>query len=150
MTLVLGIGNPLRGDDAAGLVVTERLRSARLREGVRVIEREGEPTDLIEELDAAGEVIVVDAVRSGAEPGTVHRVDALTQPLPDALGRTSSHAFGIADTIELARALGRLPRSLEVYGIEGREFRAGAALSPEVERAATGVASELLERLGEP
>ena len=150
MTLVLGIGNRLRGDDAAGLAVTDLLRAARLRDDVRVIEREGEPTDLIEDLDAAGEVIVVDAVHSGADPGTVHHLDALSQPLPPALGRTSSHAFGIADTIELARALGRLPRSLEVYGIEGRDFTAGAGLAPEVERAAAGVAGELIERLGEP
>ena len=146
--MVVGIGNRYRGDDAAGLAVTERLREGGLPAGVRIVEREGEPTELIADWDAAGEVIVVDAVRSGAPVGTVHRVDALAGQLPATLSHTSSHAFGIAETIELARALGRLPRSLEVYGIEGRDFGAGAGLAPEVERAVERVASELSRRLG--
>lgn len=150
MTVVLGVGNRLRHDDAAGLAVTDRLRGARLRDDVRIVEREGDPTDLIDELHAAGEVIVIDAVHSGAEPGTVHRVDALAAPLPPSLGSTSSHAFGIGDTIELARALGRLPRSLEVYGIEGGDFTTGTGLAPAVEQAADAVAAELAERLAGP
>ena len=66
--LVIGVGNRWRSDDAAGLEVARRLREAPPA-GARVIEREGEPVDLIEEWSTAGEAIVIDAVSSGAEPG---------------------------------------------------------------------------------
>jgi hydrogenase maturation protease len=148
VTIVVGVGNRLRGDDAAGLAVIDRLRTAGLPDGVRIVEREGEAVALIDEWEAAEEVIVVDAVRSGAPAGTVHRVDALAAPLPAAFARTSSHAFGIAETIELARALGRLPGRLEVYGIEGTEFGAGRELGPVVRRAGERLAAELTSRLG--
>ena len=79
---------------------------------------------------------MVDAVSSGAEPGTIHRLDALTERLPAELSRGSTHAFGLAEAVELARALERLPGRLLVFGIEGKRFDAGAGLSPEVEQAA--------------
>ena len=73
---------------------------------------EGEPVGLIEEWTGADAVIVVDAVSSGAPPGTIHRLDPLAEPIPAALSQGSTHAFGLAETIELARALDRLPRRL--------------------------------------
>ena len=75
---------------------------------------EGEPIDLLDRWEGAGEVIVVDAVRSGAPAGTVHRLDRAGRADPAAL-RGSTHAFGLAETIELARALDRLPQRLTVY-----------------------------------
>ncbi len=91
---------------------------------------EGEPVGLIEEWTGADEVIVVDAVSSGAPPGTIHRLDPLAEPIPAALSQGSTHAFGLAETIELARALDRLPRRLTVYGIEGERFAAGRGAQP--------------------
>jgi hydrogenase maturation protease len=89
-------------------------------------------------------VVIIDAATSGATPGTVHRFDASTQPLPNDDFRCSTHAFGMAEAIELAPALARLPRSLIVYGIEGKNFAAGVGLSPEVEEAVSEVARQLL------
>ena len=57
--------------------------------------------------------------------------------------RSSTHAFGVADAVELARALGRLPGRLDVYAIEGASFAAGDRLSPAVERAVAELAAEL-------
>lgn len=147
MTLVVGVGSRFGGDDAAGLAVLERLRGSGLQDHVHLLETEGEPAGLIGDWAGVDDVIVVDAVRSGAAPGTVHRLDALKGPLPASLVHMSSHAFGISDTVELARALGRLPRSLEIYGIEGRDFGIGAPLAPEVEQAVERVAAELRVRL---
>ena len=77
--------------------------------------------------------MLVDAVRSGAAPGTSTASTVADRPLPAGLrSSTSTHAVGIGEAIELARALGRLPRRLVVYGVEGRRFDAGAALSPDV------------------
>ena len=147
MSLFVGIGNPMRGDDAAGLLVATRLRELS-PPGLRVIELEGEPIDLIEAFGGAPAVIVADAVSSGAEPGTVHRFDAAAAPLPAALAAHSTHALGLAEAVELARALGRLPERLTVLGIEGARFEAGARPLPQVERAAAAVAEELAAAAG--
>jgi hydrogenase maturation protease len=139
---VIGVGNEWRRDDAAGLVVARRLRDARLS-GVRVVEHEGEPLDLIEEWSGADEVIVVDAVSSGAEPGAIHRLDARSTRLPAELFNGSTHALSVAEAVELARVLERLPRRLLVYGIEGRSFTAGRGLTAEVEPAVSTLVSGL-------
>ena len=73
----------------------------------------------------------------------MHRFDAAAGPLPARSLRSSSHHFGVADAIELARALGRLPPALRVYAIEGEDFGAGRALSPAVAQAVDAVAAEL-------
>jgi hydrogenase maturation protease len=143
--LVVGIGNEWRSDDAAGLVVARRL--AALAPALRVAERGGEPVDLIEAWADQDEVILVDAVESGARPGTIHRIDAVESSLADGPRRGSTHALSVSEAIELGRVLGRLPRRLVVFGIEGRSFAAGGCLSPEVERAAERLAQVLRARL---
>jgi hydrogenase maturation protease len=126
MTLI-GIGNDWRSDDAAGLEVARRLGGLALP---------GEPIGLVEALDGAGDVTVVDAVFSGAAPGTVHEFEAGAEPLPVVLfGSSSTHALGLAEAIEIARSLGRLPGRVRVLGIEGVSFGYGRGLSPEVEKA---------------
>ena len=70
--------------------------------------------------------IVVDATQSGAEPGTVRRLPVHDEPLPEELRRTSTHLLGVAEAVELARALGKLPARTIVYGIEGGSWDTGA------------------------
>jgi hydrogenase maturation protease len=134
VTLVIGIGNPWGHDDAAGVELARRLRAA-APDGISVIELDGEPVTLLEAWAGQRAAIVVDAVSSGAPPGTVHRFDAAAAPLPARTFTHSTHVLGLAEAIELGRALGRLPERLVVYGIEGERFDAGAGLSPAVERA---------------
>ena len=83
------------------------------------------------------------AVLAGAAPGTVRRFDARSQPLPVRSLRSSTHAFGVSDAVELARSLDRLPGRVDVYAIEGASFVAGDSLSPSVERAVAELADEL-------
>ncbi len=134
--LVIGIGNEYRRDDGAALEVVRRLRPS----GVRCLEESGEGAQLLERWKGADAVVLIDAVRSGAEPGTIHRFDAAAQPLPAAQFRGSTHAFSLAQAIELSRVLGELPRRVVVFGIEGKNFESGAGLSPEVEGALDEVA----------
>ena len=140
--LVLGIGNDWRGDDGAGLEVARRLRAV----GVRAVGRGGEPSSLLDAWEDEAEVILVDAVSSGAAPGTVHRLDARAGPLPPRLFGASTHHLSVADAIELGRCLGRLPQRLELYGIEGERFQAGRGLTPQVRRAVDEVTAELERR----
>ena len=143
--MIIGVGNGFRGDDAAGLVAARRLRST-LRVPVR--ELEGDPAKLMDAWENCESVILVDAVSSGSPPGTLHRFDAHEAPLPSTLFRGSTHAFGVPDVIELARALHRLPRKLVVYGIEARNFTAGEGLSPEVEDAVERVVQRIEKECG--
>ncbi|HEY7708160.1 MAG TPA: hydrogenase maturation protease [Gaiellaceae bacterium] len=147
LTLVLGIGNAWQGDDGAGLVAAERLRE-RSPDGVEVKALEGEPVSLVDAWDGAEDVFVVDAVRSGSPPGTVHRLDATEEPLPATLSAASTHTLGIGEAIELARALGRLPGRIVLYGIEAESIAAGASLTPPVEKAVDEVVERLLEEVG--
>lgn len=152
--LVVGLGNRLRGDDGVGLAVTRRLEGRVEAAGVAVAELEGEGIGLLDAWEGAHGVVLVDCVRSGAAPGTVLRFEATDLPLPGDLRTSSStHAVGVAETIELARALGRLPRRLVVYGIEGESFDAGAPLSARVAavvgEAAEGVLQEAHRLAGE-
>ncbi|MGE5691842.1 MAG: hydrogenase maturation protease [Pseudomonadota bacterium] len=144
---MIGVGNRMRGDDAAGLAVVDALRERGLR-GADVVETEAEPTRLLDAWDGYDRAVVVDAVSSGADPGTVHRVDAAAGPLPHSLVRASTHHFSLGDTIELGRALGRLPASLVVYGVEGKAFEAGGPLSPEVERGVREAVARIEEEVG--
>jgi hydrogenase maturation protease len=133
--LIIGIGNEYRGDDAVGLIVARRL-NWRLADSVTVLEQGGDGAALMEAWRGAEAVIIIDAVASGVAPGAIHRFDANTRPIPKGALRCSTHAFGVAEAIELSRALGELPQILVIYGIEGKNFAAGVGLSPEVEKAA--------------
>ncbi|HKC88432.1 MAG TPA: hydrogenase maturation protease [Blastocatellia bacterium] len=135
LPLIIGVGNEYRGDDAVGLIVARRLKE-RLADSAKVLEQSGDGAALMDAWRGADAVIIIDAVTSGAAAGAIHRFDANTRPIPNDAFRCSTHAFGVAEAIELSRALMRLPRSLVVYGIEGKNFGDGVGLSPEVEKAA--------------
>lgn len=138
--LVIGIGNPDRGDDAAGVLVARKVH------GGRVIEW-ADCSVLMDLWDSHDDVIIVDAMNSGLPPGTVQRFDVLAEQLP-ARAFPSSHAFGVAETIELARSLGRLPDRLVVYGIEVADLELGMHLSEEVAEAVDRLALEIDAELG--
>lgn len=140
--LVIGIGNPDRGDDAAGRLVARRLRG-RLAEDVAILELRGEATELLAALEGPTSVVLVDACVSGVPPGTVRRFDAGAGPLPAGAFGLSSHGLGPAEAIELARALGQLPPRCLVYAIEGASFEIGAPLSDRVAAALAAVADRI-------
>jgi hydrogenase maturation protease len=145
--LVIGVGNTFRGDDGVGPAVAARLKELALP-GVTILEQSGEGASLMAAWENAVYVIVVDAVHSGAEPGTIHRLDVTEKPIPAQYGsHFSGHAFGVAGAVEMARLLGRLPRRLIVYGIEGLAFSTGLGLSSAVqggvETAVTQIRQEL-------
>ena len=144
--VVIGVGNSWQSDDGAGLAVARRLREL-VPEDVDVLELEGEPVTLVEAWAGADEAWVVDAVSSGARPGTVHRVDAAEAPLPRELSTASTHLFGIGESVELARSLGRLPERLVVYGIEAAQISAGPELSPEALAGVEETIKRLLQEL---
>jgi len=140
--LVIGIGNEDRGDDAVGRIVARRIR-AQVPGGIRVLEESGEGTALMDAWRGADFAILIDAVHSGGNPGAIHRVDAQAEEIPHGFFLYSTHAFSVAEALELARVLDALPPRLVLYGIEGKRFEVGASLSPEAESAARETADRV-------
>lgn len=144
--IVIGVGNALRGDDAAGLEVVRRVSARAAAAAIAVREQEGEALGLLEQWEGAGAAVLVDAIHSGAPAGTVRRVDASLQAIPARLGSSSStHAIGVAEAVELARAMGRLPGRVILYGVEGARFETGEGLSAEVQAAIAEIADAVFD-----
>jgi hydrogenase maturation protease len=141
---LIGVGNRLRGDDAAGLLVAEHVREA-APAGIEVVSAPRDAAVLLDAFDGAETVVIVDAV-AGVAPGMIVCYDARAEPLP-ADQDPSSHGLGVAAAIELARALGRLPPRLIVYGIGGSSFGVGLQPCNEVVRAAQQAASDIVRSL---
>jgi hydrogenase maturation protease len=129
--LVVGVGNELRGDDAAGLLVVRKLQNLNLP-GVRMIESSGDGAELMDAWTGFHSVFVLDATIQAGHAGAVHRFEGHRQSLPADLFGISTHSFGLAEAIGLGRSLGRMPSELIVYGIEGHGFDIGQAVSPAV------------------
>ena len=144
--VVIGIGNADRGADGVGRWATRLLRAS-VPEDVRVIECPGEATDVLEHLQAADVAYLVDAAVSGAPVGTIRRFDCVAGALPQNALQVSTHGFGPGEAIELARALGRLPRACVVYAIEADSVGAGEGLSAALQRAAEQVAARVAAEL---
>lgn len=145
MTLVIGVGNPERGDDGVGPVIASRVAALGLP-GVRVVPA-AEPSRLLDLWEGESDVVVVDAVRGVADArGRVVIIDADEQPLPTWAGPGGTHGFGVAAAVELGRAVGRLPRRVVVVGVVGRHFEDGAELSPEVAAAVDVAVGAVRER----
>lgn len=146
---MIGVGNEHRGDDAVGLLVASRLKTW-APEFFTAIDWHGDGLGLVDAWTDADTVVIIDAALSNAEPGTIHRIDASKSELPKEVFQCSTHAFGVAEAVELARALGQLPRQVIVYGIEGERFEAGASLSPAVAHSAHEVEALVLKDMGAP
>ena len=146
ITLIIGIGNEFRKDDAIGLHIARRLKEL-LYENVEVIETSGEGAELLELWKSYDKVFAIDAVCSGNKPGKVYRFNVHSEKLPTKFFNYSSHAFSLAEAIEVGRKLNQLPRQFIIYGIEGKNFEQGIGFSKEVEDAIEIVIQKIWEEI---
>lgn len=140
--LVIGLGNPDRGDDGAGIRVAEVLASD-LPPGVALKARTGDMLGLIDDWDGYERVLCIDAAAPMGAPGRIHRIDTARAPLHTAAGLASSHGIGLSEALALARTIGKAPEVLIVFAVEGVSFEVGAPLTPAV----AGVVVEVAERV---
>lgn len=134
-TLIVGMGSPIRGDDAAGLSLVASLQSP------NAVGIAGDPLAVMDLWDGYDRVVIVDAMRSGRPPGTIARVDLDAGPTD--VRFSSTHAMGPLDVLSIAQALDRLPDTVEVIGIEIGHLRHGADMSQPVKDAIALLAEEL-------
>ena len=144
-TLVIGIGNDFRGDDAAGLVAARALRSRSLsgRTSFEVCESNGAAFSLMDLWRGRGRVVVIDALDVGSRPGgDILILDGLQGPLPQDAFVLSTHAFGLKEAIDLSSTLSGLPKELIIVGIVGKQFAMGDPLSAELAHVVQRMVSE--------
>ena len=150
-TVIIGVGNEDRRDDAVGLIVARCLRKT-LPPAVVIHEESGDSIRLMELWKGSEVTIIIDAAQSGSKPGHIHRFEARESTLPKNVFQYSTHTFTLSHAVELARAMNELPSTLVIYGIEGENFDEGQGLSSALDRAARRLADsivlEVLERTG--
>jgi hydrogenase maturation protease len=159
-TLLLGLGNRDRGDDAVGLQVGARVAvrlglplAAAGAPGVdtpafSVSTWAGPDLDLLDQWDGHEHVLVVDASRGAGPPGTRRRVVVDPEDVTHVGRPTGSHAMGLPRVIALGHALGRLPDRLELVTIEAGSVTAGTDLTPAVAAAADRLVDDLVTEFG--
>jgi hydrogenase maturation protease len=143
---IIGIGNLFRGDDAVGLLAARWLRE-RVDSSVEVLEAEGDGLALLDLMEGLDQVMLIDAVKSGGRPGTTVRLDLSKESRWGGLAPCSTHAMGIAEAIDLARTLSRLPEQIILYGIEIDSLEPGAALSESVRVGLDIVVEQVLKEI---
>lgn len=132
MIRVFGLGSP-GGDDRLGWILLDVLREPPAPEAdCELVALDLPGPELLARWNAGDQVLIVDAVLSGAPPGTLHRFDgAAGLPWPGRLP-WSSHGLGLAEVWALAEVLGRQPATWAVRGIEADPAHAGPGLSKAV------------------
>jgi len=132
--LIVGIGNPFRGDDAVGLEVARSLQST-FGNTLDVIYCEGDPTDLLELWSDRDQVFLIDAVSTGAQNiGFLHQFHPLENPIPASLSSSSTHLIDINQVIELGKALGSIPKMITLFGIESHNFSLERSISASLKK----------------
>lgn len=145
-TLVIGCGNLLRGDDAAGPVLIRRMWERGLPDGVRCADGGTGGMDVAFQMRGVGQVILVDACVSGSEPGAVFEVPGReVEHLPPLTG-INMHSFRWDHAIAFGRWLlkDEYPENVTAFLIEGETFEVGEGLSPPVDRAVDRLVDRLL------
>jgi|GEM_PF-349006 len=148
-TVILGVGNVLLSDEGVGVHVANELLKMDLPPGVSVVEGGTDGFSLLNIITDADRLIVVDAVKGGAEPGSIYRFDANEiRSVPSGF-KTSVHQVGILEVIDLSGLIGKTPRTT-VIGIEPKSFEMSLELSPEVMEKVPRIIELVLEELKQP
>jgi len=128
---VIGCGDPQRGDDGVGPLLVRRLREGGIPPGVRLVDGGTAGTDVARQMRGAKRVIVVDAGRAGAAPGTVYQVPGPRVEDMPPLSGLHTHAFRWDHSLAFARWLlgPHYPADVTVYLIEALDQTPGGELS---------------------
>lgn len=148
--VVIGLGNPLMGDDGLGLVALERLQATySVAPEVELIDGGTWGMNLLPVIETADELILIDAIDAGVEPGTAVRLDRARLPRYLAM-KISPHQVDLRDVLGLAELRGTLPANTLALGLQPESVELRNALSDRlrcrVDDLVTMVAHELARR----
>lgn len=144
---MIGLGNPLMGDDGAGVAVLERLRAEwDIPPEVELIDGGTWGMNLLPLVESARHLILIDAIRTGAPPGTLNVLERRELPRYFSL-KLSPHQIDLREVLALAELRGLLPEDLVAVGIEPERVEMELALSPRVSAGLDKVVDLVVERL---
>jgi hydrogenase maturation protease len=147
--VVLGLGNVLLEDDGIGAAaVALLLERYEVPPGVRVLDGGTLGLSLLPYIDAADALILVDAIRAEGSPGSLVRLDG-TEVAPAVATRLSPHQVGVADLLDGARWLGRLPKQLVLLGLVPESMDLVVGLSPRVQSQLPALLERVVEEAHE-
>lgn len=144
--IVIGIGNPFRGDDGVGWAVIDALEG-KVDEKISLKKIRGDVAELLHYFGTYNHVFLIDACHGNTPVGSWHRVDALKEPVLLEKSPTSTHGLSLSEAVSMAKALNGLPSKLIIYGIDGDNFSLGEQLSLPVAKAVPHVVQSLLKEL---
>lgn len=146
-TLILGVGNPLMGDDGAGIEAARILSEADLPENVTVQEAGTPGWGLVEWIKDWDSVVIVDAAQMGLTPGEWQRFDSSDVRLIAGEKSISLHQTDLAGGLALAQALDMLPKEITFYGIEPESTDQGMDLSPAIRSSLPELVKNILQEV---
>jgi len=146
-TLILGLGNPLRGDDGVGPRVVQELTRRGLPQGVVALDGGTGGLDVLQVMEGRERVVVVDAADIGRDPGQFVRFTLGQARLAGAVRAFSLHDAGLSEVLALANALGRPLPDLVIFSVQPAEIGWKTALSPAVEAALPALVDAVLDEL---
>ncbi len=146
-TLVLGLGNPWRGDDGLGPAVIRWLQVRGLPPDVVAVDGGTPGLELVLTLAGYRRALIVDAANLGRTPGEWMRFTPAQARLRADGARLSVHAAGLAEALALGEALGTLPEEVVIFGVQpaGLDWQPG--LSAEAEAVVPIVGQAVLQEL---
>ena len=144
---IIGIGNPLMGDDGVGIAAVESLTAMALPEGVEVVDGGTAGLTLLDLMEGAGTVILVDAMEMGKPPGTVVRFTPDEVVMTEGEASLSLHDAGLAQVLILGREMDMLP-DIVLFGVEPLSVERRPGLSPPVAQALGLLLERILAELG--
>ncbi len=143
-TLVVGLGNPLRGDDGVGVRVAQALTAKALPPGVEVVDGGTRGLGIVNLIEGRRRVIFVDAADVGRSPGQFVRFTLDEAHLRGDDQSLTVHAAGLRDALLLAQALRMLPDEVIIFGVQPANLEWNSGLSPEVEALLPNLMSAVL------
>ncbi len=148
-TLILALGNPLRGDDGVGTAVLAALRDADLPNGVALVDGGTPGLESILLMQGYRRAIIVDAAEMGLEAGAWRRFEAheATLRAGDLSQMGTLHAAGLSEALKLGAALGVLPQEVVIFGVQPQRIGWEAGLSAAVRAAVPAVCAAIREEL---
>ena len=145
-TVVIGLGNPLMGDDGVGLAALARLRDDWMLDGVDLVEGATWGLSLLPVIEDAERLVLVDAIAAGGAPGEI--IELARDRLPIYLSRKlSPHQVDMRDALAVAELRGRLPNDIVAIGVQPCAVTLGTELSPVIAHGLESLVRAVVARL---